>query len=122
MNAQFSLALAYESGTGVVAADLAEATRWFLRAANQGDVPSARKVAGFYEAGTAVPQNFEEAVRWHTVAATKGDVFSLERLGDLYWALGRQDDARGAWQQAQGRTTEQAALDRLQRKQAGQTN
>ena len=52
--------------------DLAEAVRWFRRAAETGDMVGQFSLAFMYENGRGVPQNITEARRLYTLSANQG--------------------------------------------------
>jgi TPR repeat protein len=66
--------------------DKSEASRWYIKAAEQGH-PEAQYYMGYrYEHGKGVTQNYPDAVRWYTKAAEQGNVSALNGLGSLYLA------------------------------------
>ena len=71
-DAQCSIGLCYENGTGIEKND-EEAVRWYRKAAEQGFAPAQSKLGFSYMRGTGVEKNEEEAVRWFRKAAKQGD-------------------------------------------------
>src|SRR5215471_9505906 len=70
-DAQFRLALAYESGTGT-SQDYAAAVRWYKSAADAG-VPAAQNNLGsMYGRGLGVTKDDAEALKWYLRAASEG--------------------------------------------------
>ena len=69
--AQKSLGVAYYSGHGV-AADKAEALRWYSKAADQGYAPAQCNLGRAYRDGDGVPRDYDEAARWYRKAADQG--------------------------------------------------
>ncbi len=97
--AQLNLGLLYEKGQGVPQ-DYAEALKWNLKAAEQGNAKALkwyRKAAEqgnaeaqfhlglMYDERRGVPQNYVEAVKWYREAAEQGFVEAQTRLGIMYF-------------------------------------
>jgi uncharacterized protein len=82
-SAQHRLGVMYVQGDGV-RQDLAEATRWFRRAADQGQGESQFSMGLRYLEGKAVVQDFAEAARWLKLAAEQGVGMAASRLAQLY--------------------------------------
>lgn len=59
------LAILYQTGRGGVEKDLAEAARWCLKAAIQGDKTAQLGMARIYDSGIGVPRDEAEADRWY---------------------------------------------------------
>jgi uncharacterized protein len=82
---EFNLAKNYEAGRGGLKKDYAEAERWYLRAAEQGDPFAQASLAILFRFGKGVAQDYVEAYRWFYLAAsrTKGsDQESILELRD----------------------------------------
>lgn len=62
----------YISGEGVKR-DGAEAVRWWMKAAEQGDSVAQYNVGQSYLQGDGVGQDFTEAARWYRRAAEQGN-------------------------------------------------
>ena len=60
---KYSLGCCYHDGEGV-AVDKADAARWFLKSAEQGDEDAMRKLVSHYRDGDGVEQDEAEAARW----------------------------------------------------------
>ena len=63
--------------------ELAEAARWFERAANLGDVDSQFDLAILYERGEGVPRNLTEAYKWYSIAAKQDDRDAIARAATV---------------------------------------
>ncbi|MDE7135473.1 MAG: sel1 repeat family protein, partial [Muribaculaceae bacterium] len=64
--------------------DYTEAVKWYLKAAEQGDVRAQKSLGRMYENGQGVTQNYTEAVKWYRKAAEQGDAAAQYNLGDMY--------------------------------------
>ena len=82
--AQHQLGTMYAEGQGVPQ-DKVEATRWFRRAAEQGDV-NAQLSLGLHLIGEGVPQDEVEATHWFRRAAEQGEGTAQLFLSDMYAA------------------------------------
>ena len=71
------------AGRGV-AANAAEAARWFHAAADQGFEPAESSLGALYESGKGVPQDFAAAAAWYRKAADQGSPVAQNNLGVLY--------------------------------------
>jgi localization factor PodJL len=92
-----NLAVAYAGGaTGKK--DMAEAARWFAKAADLGLADSQFNLAVLYERGDGVPQSLLDAYKWYAIAAGQGDAESKTRLGVISTQL--SDDDRNAAQKS----------------------
>jgi localization factor PodJL len=87
-----NLAVAYASGSGV-AKNMAEAARWFSKAAALGLSDSQFNLAVLYERGLGVPQSLLDAFKWYAIAAATGDVESKARIDALGTQLSADDRA-----------------------------
>jgi TPR repeat protein len=82
--AQYSLGNIYFRGGEGVAQDYPEALKWYLMAAEQGNV-SAQVVAGaMYARGNGTKQDHVEANRWFLRAGNKGDAVAQFNMGMAY--------------------------------------
>ncbi len=80
--AQFALGVMYETGTAV-SASVAEALKWYKKAAFQG-IAEAQLVLGLkYLAGQGVVRNDNEALLWLRKAAEQGQPDAQYHLGNL---------------------------------------
>ena len=78
--AQNLLGWLYENGFGT-ARDVAEAARWYRKAADQG-LPLAQNNLGIlYREGRGVSKDLTEAARWFDRAATAGHTEAINNLG-----------------------------------------
>jgi len=77
---QNNLGVCYLAGTGV-RQDLAEAIKWFRKAAEQGDAKAQLNLGSCYLTGNGVPLNKVEAARWFRLAAERGDAKAQFNLG-----------------------------------------
>ena len=77
--AQYYLGLHYEKEK-----DMAEAVKWYRKAAVQEDLDAQYKLGLCYENGDGVDQNSEEAVKWYQKAAEHGIVEAQYKLGICY--------------------------------------
>ena len=83
--AQFNLAKNYEAGRGGLKKDYAEAQRWYLRAADQGDPFAQASLALLFRFGKGVARDYVEAYKWFYLAAshtTGSDQESILELRD----------------------------------------
>src|SRR5579862_5687067 len=67
LEAQFTLALAYELGNGVKR-NARLAVKWYEEAADHGFTGAQSRLAGIYERGELVDSDFKEAYFWYAVA------------------------------------------------------
>jgi TPR repeat protein len=78
----------YVLGQGVEE-DFAEATRWFRKAAVQGQGESQFSMGLRYLEGQSVEQNDKEAARWFRLAAEQGVGMAASMLAQFYaWGRG----------------------------------
>jgi TPR repeat protein len=61
----------YRDGDGV-SRDVAEAIRWFQKAADQGYVDAMTELGGLYATGQSIPRDCAAAHRWFALAAQHG--------------------------------------------------
>lgn len=52
---------------------MAEAVKWYRKAAEQGDADAQYVLGHCYLNGDGVPQNIEETLKWYTKAAEQGN-------------------------------------------------
>jgi hypothetical protein len=116
--AQVRLADAYDVGAGVKR-ELAEAIKWYRKAAEQGDAEGEYSLGGKYDSGDGVPQDYTEALKWYRRAAEQGHSTAQYNVGVLYYrALGTHQDLAEAarwWKKAalQGNADAQLSLGAL---------
>ena len=85
----------YANGRGVAAND-AEAVKWFRKAAEQGNASAQSNLGLMYANGRGVAANDAEAVKWYRKAVTQGHASAQSNLGVMY-ANGRGVDKNMAW-------------------------
>ncbi len=90
--AMHNLAVAYAEGVGTKK-DVAEAARWFSKAASLGLTDSQFNLAVLYERGQGVPQSLLDAYKWYAIAAVGGDTESKARIEALATQLSADDRA-----------------------------
>jgi TPR repeat protein len=73
----------FGNGDGV-AQDDAEATRWFLLAAAQGDAIAQCNLGNGFALGRGVAQDYTEAMRWYQLAAAQGYADAQFNLGVMF--------------------------------------
>jgi putative methionine-R-sulfoxide reductase with GAF domain len=73
--AENALGLLYAQGDEkqAVKPDDKEAARWFLKAAEQGNVPAQSKLGSLYFSGRGLPQDSNQAYFWTVIARASGD-------------------------------------------------
>jgi len=86
-DAQFQIALAYESGVEV-GQDPDEAARWYRQAADHGNPAAQNNLGSFYLRGLGIKQSDRDAANWFTRAAVEGFPAAQNNLGLMY-ARGR---------------------------------
>lgn len=92
--AQFSLAVIYERGVGVVQ-NYATAAAWYRRAAEQGLTEAQYNLATLYDEGLGLQKDLDQAVHWYRAAANSGSALAANNLGYFHeYGVGVvQDDA-----------------------------
>jgi len=81
--AAYEVALRYAEGQGVPQ-NLAEAARWYERAANQGLAPAQFRLGSMYEKGLGVKKDIEAARKLYIAAADKGNAKAMHNLAVLH--------------------------------------
>ena len=81
--AAYEIGVRYAEGHGVPA-DLAEAARWYERAAGKGLAPAQFRYASLLEKGQGVKKDLGEARRFYLAAAAKGNAKAMHNLAVLY--------------------------------------
>jgi len=82
--AQLELAGMYAKGEGGVPKDNATATKWFLKAAEQGDGAAEFSMGQKYLKGDGVTRDTTEGVKWLTKSAEHGNAEAQLALGGLH--------------------------------------
>jgi hypothetical protein len=67
----------YANGAGVAEND-AEAVKWFIRAANQGDATAQWALGMMYGSGQGVPESKVDAYFWWNLSAAQGNAKAKE--------------------------------------------
>lgn len=83
--AMVMLARSYALGSDFVGQDMAEARKWFERAAEAGDADSQYQVATFYLTGSGGPRDVDKASQW------------FERALGIMMAKAKHNDAKAAF-------------------------
>ena len=93
--AQVSLGVMYENGTGVLR-DYEKALSWYRKAADQGHFGAQNNLGLMYAAGRGVPKNSGQAVEWYGKAADQGFAPAQNNLAEVYASgvLGKKDYAK----------------------------
>ena len=98
--AQFNLAMMYELGQGVPL-DCAEATKWFLKAAQQGDAGGQLQMGKRCHRGSFVPLTHDaresriEAYKWFKLAAAQGYKDSEMHCEQIGLTMTREERTEG---------------------------
>jgi localization factor PodJL len=77
--ALFEVGAVYTEGRGVKA-DLAQAAKWYQRAADAGVIPAEYRLASLYEKGTGVGRDLNKARTLYQQAAEKGNASAMHNL------------------------------------------
>ncbi|WP_082065528.1 cell division protein PodJ [Agrobacterium arsenijevicii] len=80
--ALYEIAARYTEGRGL-AADRAEAAKWYKLAADRGLAPAQYRLANLYEKANGVERNLSEAKRYYTLAADQGNAGAMHNLAVL---------------------------------------
>ena len=98
IDAQFQLALMYETGEGLLQKNYSESLKWYSLAANQGHDDAitwlrlaanegnsdAQYYVGYmYENGHGIFQDYVEAAKWYRLAADQGHVEAIDKIREL---------------------------------------
>ncbi len=78
----FEIGAVYTEGRGVKA-DLAEAAKWYQKAADAGIAPAEYRLASLYEKGTGVDRDLGKAKALYEKAAEKGNASAMHNLAVL---------------------------------------
>ncbi|WP_153771044.1 peptidoglycan-binding protein [Labrenzia sp. CE80] len=81
--AAFLVGVKYTEGKSVPA-DLAEAAKWYQKAADLGLAPAEYRLASLYEKGRGVEKDLEKARQLYTKAAEAGNAKAMHNLAVLY--------------------------------------
>ena len=88
--ALFEIGARYTDGRGV-ATDLAEASKWYERAADRGFAPAQYRLANLYEKGQGVERDLVKARILYEKAAEQGNASAMHNLAVLYATGGGAD-------------------------------
>jgi localization factor PodJL len=88
--ALFEIGARYTDGRGV-AADRAEAAKWYKLSADRGFAPAQYRLGNMYEKANGVERNLSEAKRYYQLAADQGNAGAMHNLAVLL-----ASDAAGA--------------------------
>lgn len=80
--ALFEIASRYTDGLGV-AADRAEAAKWYKLSADRGFAPAQYRLGNMYEKANGVERNLLEAKRYYEMAASQGNAGAMHNLAVL---------------------------------------
>jgi hypothetical protein len=64
--------------------DIAQAVKWFRKAADQGNAGAQNNLGVKYDNGQGVPKDYAEAVKWYRMAAEQGNTIAQVNLGGMY--------------------------------------
>ena len=81
--AQSNLGIKYHYGEGVTK-NYAEAVKWYLKAAKQGNAVAQNNLGAMYSSGQGVLKDYTEAVKWYIKAAEQGVAVAQYNLGLRY--------------------------------------
>lgn len=81
--AEYQVGSRYARGMGVNQ-DLAEAARWFKRAAERGYAPAQYRLATHFERGAGVSKNLDNAKSWYSRSAETGNIKAMHNLAVLH--------------------------------------
>jgi TPR repeat protein len=112
VTAIFGLAQLHESGQAGLPANLVEANRWYLRAAEAGSVDGQVAIATAFYLGRGAAKDTARAARWFRIAAQGGDVGAMYLYASMVEAGdGVERDLQEAryWYAAAARNGDEAA-------------
>jgi hypothetical protein len=58
--------------------------KWYLKAAEQGNVDAQFNLGGIYQEGIVVPQDYPQALNWYIKAAEQGHEKAKTKLDMMY--------------------------------------
>lgn len=97
--AMFAIGARYAKGRGVKA-DMAEAAKWYERAADLGFAPAQYRIGNFTEKGIGVKRDLKKAKTWYQLAAAQGNASAMHNLAVLH-AMGTEgsvdNDSAARW-------------------------
>ncbi len=80
----YSLAKAYDNAQNLLDNTDSQAARYYLQAAEQGNIDAMKKIADFYYAGRGIAPSYEKAFQWYSSALENGNTEVYEALGSMY--------------------------------------
>jgi len=83
--AQYYMGVMYSTGFGVPQKDDQEATKWFQKSAEQGDVGAQYKMGKRCEEGIGTAKSAELAMDWYRKAANQDHIMSQWKLGVIFY-------------------------------------
>ena len=95
-NAQVAIAGMYRFGVGRPV-DLADAARWYRRAADLGDATAQLNLGEMYMLGLGVPRDTTRAHLWLTLAARHGRTWARDRRDELARRMTAIELDRAIW-------------------------
>jgi TPR repeat protein len=96
--ADFATGVRFNTGTGGVTRDPAQAAQWFRKSAEQGYAPGESAYADCLRDGSGVRQDGPAARAWYTKAVAQGNAFAEAGLGySLERGIGGPQDRRQAF-------------------------
>jgi uncharacterized protein len=81
--AQFTLGKNYEAGRGGLKRDYAEAARWYLKSAEQGNVYAEASLGILYHAGKGVARDDVQAEMWFLIAVDRSPAGDRDTLFEM---------------------------------------
>jgi uncharacterized protein len=86
VTAMLGLAQLHETGQAGLRVDLPAANRWYLRAAEAGNVDAQVAIATAFYLGRGAAKDPRQAARWYRIAAQGGDVGAQYLIASMYEA------------------------------------
>lgn len=84
-DAQVNLGQQYETGNNILSQDYAEAMKWYLKAANQGNKFAQSSLGDMYYYGRGISKDPQQAVDWYRRAAEQNYAKTQHDLGYMYY-------------------------------------
>ncbi|KAJ3255696.1 hypothetical protein HK103_006138 [Boothiomyces macroporosus] len=96
-DAQFQMAVDYETGSGIFPQNRAQSLEHYKKAAINGHVLAAHNLGCIYRSGRSVDVDYHQSLKWFTLAAEKGHAPSQNNLAYLFeHGLGQDEDYKSA--------------------------
>ena len=80
----YNLALAYDNAHDLLDNTDSQAAKYYLQAAELGNVDAMKKIADFYYQGRGIAPSYEKAFQWYSSALENGSSNVYEELGSMY--------------------------------------